>query len=166
MLVVHAGWTSYARSASWVGSVGSVERPLVERRCGAYVYCTVFGMNSYSMGCPSWFTGVGSNSVCTSLTEMTFHRKVLVAFLFFLLLVLFLLLRCEQLVGSPTAEEVTFIANEGARKFILEDIPVFERQPLRQIFPALSEEGADLAQRMLVFDPRKRITGETLLFCR
>lgn len=66
-----------------------------------------------------------------------------------------------QLVGSPTAEEVTFIANEGARKFILDDIPVFERQPLQQIFPRLSPEGADLAQRMLVFDPRKRITGET-----
>jgi len=55
--------------------------------------------------------------------------------------------------GSPSAEEVTFVANEGARKFILDDIPVFERQPLQQIFPKLSPQGADLAQRMLVFDP-------------
>ncbi|CAI7872359.1 unnamed protein product [Closterium sp. NIES-53] len=65
---------------------------------------------------------------------------------------------CE-LIGSPSAEDASFVVNEAARTFLLSELQGFPARSIRDVFPKLSEPAADLVQRMLVFDPRKRITG-------
>ncbi|CAI5972181.1 unnamed protein product [Closterium sp. NIES-64] len=64
---------------------------------------------------------------------------------------------CE-LIGSPSAEDASFIVNDAARTFLLSELQGFPARNIRDVFPKLSEPAADLVQRMLVFDPRKRIT--------
>ncbi|CAI5522713.1 unnamed protein product [Closterium sp. Naga37s-1] len=63
------------------------------------------------------------------------------------------------LIGSPSAEDASFIVNDAARTFLLSELQGFPARNIRDVFPKLSEPAADLVQRMLVFDPRKRITG-------
>ncbi|CAI5516125.1 unnamed protein product [Closterium sp. Naga37s-1] len=62
------------------------------------------------------------------------------------------------LIGSPSAEDASFIVNDAARTFLLSELQGFPARSIRDVFPKLSEPAADLVQRMLVFDPRKRIT--------
>ncbi|CAI7780828.1 unnamed protein product [Closterium sp. NIES-53] len=69
---------------------------------------------------------------------------------------------CE-LIGSPSAEDASFIVNEAARTFLLSELQGFPARSIRDVFPKLSEPAADLVQRMLVFDPRKRITVDEAL---
>lgn len=64
---------------------------------------------------------------------------------------------CE-LIGSPSPSDVSFIVNEAARTFILTELQGCPKRGLREVFPRLSEQAADLVERMLVFDPRQRIT--------
>ncbi|CAI7780818.1 unnamed protein product [Closterium sp. NIES-53] len=69
---------------------------------------------------------------------------------------------CE-LIGSPSAEDASFVVNEAARTFLLSELQGFPARSIRDVFPKLSEPAADLVQRMLVFDPRKRITVDEAL---
>ena len=66
-----------------------------------------------------------------------------------------------KLVGTPTADELAFVTNHKARRFML-NLP---REPqgnlpanLRARYPDASQEAVDLLSRMLVIDPGKRIT--------
>lgn len=67
-----------------------------------------------------------------------------------------------DVVGSPTENCLDFITNPKAKRFILRQ-PKKPKVPLTSIYPRASGGCMDLLEKMLVFDPRKRITIEQAL---
>ncbi|KAK6935972.1 Protein kinase domain [Dillenia turbinata] len=67
-----------------------------------------------------------------------------------------------QLLGSPEDSDLGFLRSDNARKYV-KQLPHFPKQSFKGKFPKMSPEAIDLAEKMLVFDPRKRITVEEAL---
>ena len=65
-------------------------------------------------------------------------------------------------LGTPSGEEMDFISNPAARK-VIEAMGRRKPRRLGDRFPDSSDEAVDLLERMLVFDPRGRITIEEAL---
>nr|AKP99752.1 mitogen-activated protein kinase 13 [Cucumis sativus] len=64
-----------------------------------------------------------------------------------------------ELLGSPDDSDLGFLRSDNARKYV-KQLPHFPKQPLIEKFPDLPPLAVDLAERMLLFDPSKRITVE------
>lgn len=62
-----------------------------------------------------------------------------------------------SLVGTPNEQEMSLITNEQALKF-MKSMPPKPRCNLASRFPNATPEAVDLLDKMLQFDPRKRIT--------
>jgi mitogen-activated protein kinase 1/3 len=60
-------------------------------------------------------------------------------------------------LGSPVDDELDFITAPKARAYI-EALPKSPKPDFRRMFRGASEDAIDLVNRMLQFDPRKRIT--------
>lgn len=67
-----------------------------------------------------------------------------------------------ELLGSPDDEDLGFLRSENARKYV-KKLPIFPKKPFSDKFPDVSPVAIDLAERMLLFDPSKRITVEEAL---
>ncbi|XP_022730237.1 mitogen-activated protein kinase homolog NTF6-like [Durio zibethinus] len=67
-----------------------------------------------------------------------------------------------QLLGSPEDSDLGFLRSDNARKYVRQ-LPRFPKQPFAEKFPDMSPVAIDLAEKMLVFDPSKRITVEEAL---
>ncbi|XP_042510787.1 mitogen-activated protein kinase 3-like [Macadamia integrifolia] len=67
-----------------------------------------------------------------------------------------------ELLGTPNESELGFVRNEDARRFIRQLSP-HPRQPFAQIFPHVHPDAIDLIEKMLTFDPNRRITVEEAL---
>lgn len=72
--------------------------------------------------------------------------------------------KIQEVLGTPTQDETSFILNPKARAF-LESLPNQQRKPWARMYPRAEETpGAfDLLDKLLAFDPRKRITVEEAL---
>ena len=64
-----------------------------------------------------------------------------------------------QLLGSPDDSDLGFLRSDNARRYV-KQLPHVPKKSFQQKFPNVSPLAMDLAQRMLVFDPSKRITGK------
>lgn len=67
-----------------------------------------------------------------------------------------------QLIGTPSEADLGFL-NENAKRYIRQ-LPLYLRQSLQEKFPHVHPEAIDLVEKMLTFDPRKRITGKFQFF--
>lgn len=67
-----------------------------------------------------------------------------------------------ELLGSPDDSDLGFLRNDNAKKYV-KRLPTVPKQSFSDMFPDASPVAIDLAERMLVFDPAKRISVEEAL---
>ncbi|CAN4076958.1 unnamed protein product [Withania somnifera] len=68
-----------------------------------------------------------------------------------------------ELIGTPSEAEMEFL-NENAKRYIRQ-LPLYLRQSFVEKFPHVNPAAIDLVEKMLTFDPRRRLTGEEPLKC-
>jgi hypothetical protein len=66
----------------------------------------------------------------------------------------------QKLIGSPDDSSLGFLRSDNARRY-LRQLPQFGKQNFSAKFPHIAAEPLDLLEKMLIFDPDKRITGIT-----
>jgi len=67
-----------------------------------------------------------------------------------------------EFIGSPDDSDLGFLRSDNTRRYIRQ-LPQVPKQPFAQKFPNMDEDARDLVEKMLVFDPSKRITVEEAL---
>lgn len=65
-----------------------------------------------------------------------------------------------QLIGTPSEAELGFL-NENAKRYIRQ-LNFYPRQSFTEKFPNVHPAAIDLVEKMLTFDPRQRITGDSV----
>lgn len=68
-----------------------------------------------------------------------------------------------DVIGTPSASDIESINSEKARNYVEKQLMHKPRKSMEELFPNASEPLQDLLGRMLVFDPRRRITVEEAL---
>ncbi|KAK2664138.1 hypothetical protein Ddye_002712 [Dipteronia dyeriana] len=63
-----------------------------------------------------------------------------------------------ELIGSPDEASLGFLRSDNARRYVRQ-LPQCRKQQFATRFPNMSRGAIDLLEKMLVFDPNKRITG-------
>lgn len=61
-------------------------------------------------------------------------------------------------VGKPTLDDLHFVTNRKAREFLMR-LPPTSRLDLRKLMPGACPAAIDLVDRLLQFDPRKRLSA-------
>ncbi|CAN1300574.1 Mitogen-activated protein kinase 4 [Linum perenne] len=67
-----------------------------------------------------------------------------------------------ELIGSPDDASLGFLRSDNARRYVRQ-LPQFRKQNFSTRFPSMSPGAVDLLEKMLVFDPNKRITVDDAL---
>uniref|UniRef100_A0ACD5TN91 Uncharacterized protein n=3 Tax=Avena sativa TaxID=4498 RepID=A0ACD5TN91_AVESA len=67
-----------------------------------------------------------------------------------------------ELIGSPDDSSLGFLRSDNARRY-MKQLPQYPRQDFRLRFRNMSDGAVDLLERMLVFDPSRRITVDEAL---
>ncbi|KAL4467003.1 hypothetical protein ABPG74_010600 [Tetrahymena malaccensis] len=70
--------------------------------------------------------------------------------------------RIIAILGTPTPEELSYITNEGALKY-LKSLPKRTKQSWENLYPNANLVGLDLLSKMLTFNPNDRYTIEECL---
>ncbi|GKA79847.1 mitogen-activated protein kinase 3 [Tanacetum coccineum] len=63
-----------------------------------------------------------------------------------------------KLLGTPTVADLGFIKNKDAMTY-LSHLPRHPHKALLKTFPHVNQSAIELVEKMLMFDPDKRITG-------
>ncbi|KAL5167090.1 Mitogen-activated protein kinase MMK2 [Glycine soja] len=67
-----------------------------------------------------------------------------------------------ELIGSPDDHSLGFLRSDNARRYVRQ-LPQYPRQQFATRFPSMSPGAVDLLEKMLVFDPNRRITVKEAL---
>ncbi|CAA7403747.1 unnamed protein product [Spirodela intermedia] len=67
-----------------------------------------------------------------------------------------------ELIGSPDDLSLGFLRSDNARRYVRQ-LPQYPKQQFARRFPRMSPGAVDLLERMLVFDPSRRITVDQAL---
>ncbi|KAH7352521.1 hypothetical protein KP509_19G049800 [Ceratopteris richardii] len=67
-----------------------------------------------------------------------------------------------KLIGVPNESNMDFVKGDNAKRF-LRELPKYEKQSLREKYPMVPPEAMDLVEKMLEFNPARRITVEDAL---
>ncbi|KVH91118.1 Essential protein Yae1, N-terminal [Cynara cardunculus var. scolymus] len=66
-----------------------------------------------------------------------------------------------ELIGSPDDASLGFLRSDNARRYVRQ-LPQYPRQQFSTRFPNTSPGALDLLEKMLFFDPNRRITADTM----
>ncbi|KAG6522780.1 hypothetical protein ZIOFF_019935 [Zingiber officinale] len=66
------------------------------------------------------------------------------------------------ILGSPDDSSLGFLRGDNARRYVRQ-FPQYPKQDFHSRFPTMSSGAIDLLEKMLVFDPSKRITADEAL---
>lgn len=69
-----------------------------------------------------------------------------------------------QLIGTPSEEDMGFITSDKAKRY-LRSLEACAPTDLHKLWPDCNAQAVDLIAKMLVFNPRRRITGEKERSC-
>lgn len=72
-------------------------------------------------------------------------------------------LRFVKLIGSPDDASLGFLRSNNARRYVRQ-LPQYPKQQFSDRFPNNAPGALDLLEKMLVFDPSRRITGIVAFF--
>lgn len=89
---------------------------------------------------------------------MTCSQYIIVLFFCIWVSILSKLFSFKKLIGSPDDASLGFLRSDNARRY-MRQLPQYPRQDFRSRFRNMSDGAVDLLERMLVFDPSRRITG-------
>ncbi|OIW04859.1 hypothetical protein TanjilG_13699 [Lupinus angustifolius] len=67
-----------------------------------------------------------------------------------------------ELIGSPDDTSLGFLRSDNARRYVRQ-LPQYQKQNFSSRFPNMSPDAVDLLEKMLIFDPKRRITVEEAL---
>ncbi|KAG0484844.1 hypothetical protein HPP92_008923 [Vanilla planifolia] len=67
-----------------------------------------------------------------------------------------------ELIGSPDDSSLGFLRSDNARRYV-KQLPQYPKQRFSARFPNMSPGAVDLLEKILVFDPSKRITVDQAL---
>ncbi|ONI07195.1 hypothetical protein PRUPE_5G105500 [Prunus persica] len=67
-----------------------------------------------------------------------------------------------ELIGSPDDASLGFLRSDNTRRYV-KQLPLFRRQQFAARFPNMSPGAVDLLEKMLVFDPNRRISVDEAL---
>ena len=65
----------------------------------------------------------------------------------------------KKVIGSPNDTSLRFLQSDNARRYVRQ-LPQYPRQQFTATFPSMSPGAVDLLEKMLVFDPNRRIIGK------
>ncbi|KAF5442011.1 hypothetical protein F2P56_026739 [Juglans regia] len=68
-----------------------------------------------------------------------------------------------ELIGSPDDSSLGFLRSDNARRYVRQ-LPQFPKQEFSSRFTNMSPGAVDLLEKMLVFDPNRRITVDEALY--
>lgn len=69
----------------------------------------------------------------------------------------------QKLIGSPDDASLGFLRSDNARRYVRQ-LPQYAGQQFSSRFPNTSAGALNLLEKMLVFDPSKRITGTVFVW--
>lgn len=69
-----------------------------------------------------------------------------------------ILISFKKLIGSPDDASLGFLRSDNARRYV-KQLPQYPKQNFSARFPSMSPGAVDLLEKMLIFDPNRRITG-------
>lgn len=70
--------------------------------------------------------------------------------------------RTVSVLGTPNTDDLSYIGNESALKYV-KSLPKRTKQSWQNLFPKANPVGLDLLNKMLTFNPQKRLTVEECL---
>lgn len=68
-----------------------------------------------------------------------------------------------DVLGAPSESDLLSIKSERAKNYVMKHFMNKQRIPMSELFPDANEQLRDLLDKMLVFDPQRRITVEEAL---
>jgi mitogen-activated protein kinase 1/3 len=67
-----------------------------------------------------------------------------------------------EMLGTPKKDDIAFIQNDHARNYVL-SFKNIEKKPFSKVLGYTHEDAINLLEKMIVFNPEKRITVENAL---
>ncbi|KAG2380297.1 Mitogen-activated protein [Vigna angularis] len=118
--------------------------------------------SEYTAAIDIWSVDLEVGSTC----KLEFQLLQLYAIVNYLLLkpntAMTILISFKKLIGSPDDASLGFLRSDNARRYV-KQLPQYPKQNFSARFPIMSPGAVDLLEKMLIFDPNRRITVDEAL---